>query len=285
MKKLLFFLFLIASFTAKSQTNIYQPFPTDSVIQTLDYQFQANHNYSCYDWLGDTLINGLHYLTGGGGLGIRQDIPNEKMYYLDATAHEYDISINQHLNVNDTLAISQKTFEALGFPFDSCKAVVQQIDSVFMISNYHKRYWLNNFMNSGTTYVLTSGSYICGVTFDFIQGFEWAYTLHCYRQNNTWWNSMPPQFCLCDFPVKIEEFDQAADQISLNPNPSAQTIYLNLPSNSTGRYEITDTYGKNMQNGILPTVDINISNLTSGLYFIRFTTAKGKIYTKKFIKM
>src|ERR1051325_9776818 len=95
MKKLIFFCGLILyQFHLLAQTNIYHPFPKDSALWenvNISYGYpNFSYTYSTDIWLGDTIINTIHYTKhyflnkSTGKLfyieGIRQDILNEKVY-------------------------------------------------------------------------------------------------------------------------------------------------------------------------------------------------------------
>jgi len=96
-----------------TQTNVYQPFPLDSAVWAREYGTNYGTTYTKETWLGDTIINSHTYTkrynsnypftlnTYGGG--VRQDIPNEKVYYIDLNGIETDISVNQHLDSGDVV--------------------------------------------------------------------------------------------------------------------------------------------------------------------------------------
>src|ERR1051326_2904580 len=103
-----------------AQTNVYQPYPSDSVLWLYVYQTNIQGpTYTVIQWLGDTIINSKSYkkifkgtnanpYTANNNLqyagGVRQDIPNEKIYQIDLTGTEKDISISRNLIVGDTFS-------------------------------------------------------------------------------------------------------------------------------------------------------------------------------------
>src|SRR5437870_4412127 len=123
---------VLALTVAHGQT--YEPYPNDSAMWQYNYQTNmTTANYSATEWLGDTIINSKTYtkvfsssstppsnywtITANmqfTGSGIRQDIPNEKIYSVNvATGVETDISINQHLVVGDTFSTSTCPYRPL----------------------------------------------------------------------------------------------------------------------------------------------------------------------------
>ena len=75
---------------------------------------------------------------------------------------------------------------------------------------------------------------------------------------------------------------ELSKNISLYPNPAQSQIQLN--SNETIKFvSIIDTFGKTIKVNLTNTSGINISDLSSGIYFLRIHTDKG-MTIKKFIK-
>lgn len=77
----------------------------------------------------------------------------------------------------------------------------------------------------------------------------------------------------------------AAGESFLFPNPSGNEIRLN-GINETGELRIIDTKGKTVfiAGSFSPSVTINISSLSSGLYFVNFTT-RNSVQQFKFVKL
>src|SRR5581483_886357 len=113
MKKNLFLILIIFCIGSKGQTNAYQPWPADSAAWLFEnYPNISIPNPPVYYprtvWLGDTIINAKNYTkvfscngfsstsyTYSGG--VRQDIPNEKLYKIGTSGTEYEVFNNQHL--------------------------------------------------------------------------------------------------------------------------------------------------------------------------------------------
>jgi hypothetical protein len=87
--------------------------------------------------------------------------------------------------------------------------------------------------------------------------------------------------------VSVKSQDRFLPEIGLYPNPANDYISINGLNIFTGKLSMMDTYGrivKELEVSDSNTVtDWNISDLKSGIYFIRIES-KGHFYTKKFIK-
>ncbi|MBO6080474.1 MAG: T9SS type A sorting domain-containing protein, partial [Bacteroidales bacterium] len=85
--------------------------------------------------------------------------------------------------------------------------------------------------------------------------------------------------------VGIEEY--LLNSISLFPNPANDVINVQCTMNNVQvtALEVFDVYGKliNTVNVIDNPTQINVSNLASGMYFVRVTTEEGTV-TKSFVK-
>ena len=82
-----------------------------------------------------------------------------------------------------------------------------------------------------------------------------------------------------------KKINDISNTISLYPNPTTTNINLKLPNNTKGSisYSIRNIMGQSVITGKLSNNKINVSDLTSGIYFIELKI-DNKIATKKFIK-
>ncbi|TXE06265.1 T9SS type A sorting domain-containing protein [Seonamhaeicola algicola] len=82
----------------------------------------------------------------------------------------------------------------------------------------------------------------------------------------------------------IEDVNDVSSEIKLYPNPVANQINLDLPVlNNKYNYSIIDMSGKTITNGTTDSKQINVSTLSSGMYFIKLNF-DGKTGVKRFIK-
>jgi hypothetical protein len=179
MKKisLIITIFFLTLTVTNGQTNVYQPFPNDSALWDYQDQGPMQTTYRFIKWLGDTVINSKSYIKEYTctsyspvldnsmwlySCGIRQDIPNEKIYKIINGA-ETDISVSQHLQVGDSITI----------PTSQLSYQIVSIDSVQIGVKFHKRY---NCKGDSTQ----TESYIVGVGEESSTFFEGSSGLSCF---------------------------------------------------------------------------------------------------------
>jgi photosystem II stability/assembly factor-like uncharacterized protein len=85
------------------------------------------------------------------------------------------------------------------------------------------------------------------------------------------------------YPVGINDYNQTANTLCIFPNPTSTTITIETPAK--GSLYIKNCNGQQLllQEITEPTATINISNLPSGVYFVRLTGEK-TVQVGKFIK-
>ncbi|MTE27463.1 endonuclease [Winogradskyella ouciana] len=83
--------------------------------------------------------------------------------------------------------------------------------------------------------------------------------------------------------LSVEDVEQDT-LFSLSPNPASHTVSIKLPNSIETRIEIYDVLGKRVFiRKVNESMDINISNLKSGLYIVKFIQ-KNRTVSKKLIK-
>lgn len=86
-----------------------------------------------------------------------------------------------------------------------------------------------------------------------------------------------------NFPA-LRISDLSLNEIIIYPNPVENKIFINFGNNAFERISITDLNGRVVLDLLEnPPAEIEVSNLKSGMYFIRIETLSGNI-VKKFIK-
>jgi hypothetical protein len=82
-------------------------------------------------------------------------------------------------------------------------------------------------------------------------------------------------------PLSVE--DNLQELISVYPNPAGDRLFLNIPSSLTiDEVNLYDTLGKRISVSLFNN-QIDVSNLNSGIYFIKINALNGTL-TKKFVK-
>jgi hypothetical protein len=225
----------------QAQTNVYHPFP-DSTAVWIGTNWSGGGtgmlNYDDYNLYisGDTTIgsfiyhklyrNGAtscwpcppsyNYYYGQYAGAFRQDIPNKKVYLYqygnDTLAYDFN------LNVGDTLATTCLTYFHPNH-------YVQSIDSVFVGSQYRKRFWID-----GCTYALIEGVGSMFGAFDYIVcPFEGGADLWCMRiDNQIAWTYSTGSNCGL---TSINKNSIAENKISISQNPFSTETTLTSNSN------------------------------------------------------
>jgi hypothetical protein len=172
---------------------------------------------------------------------------------------------------------------AVGDSFLNCR--IGSIDTVWLGQIPLKRFHCNCFLNSiiiegvGTSNGFDDKSDLCNF------GIEYSNSLVCYsRQGNTI-HVDSTQACQLDaLPSAISEVPVLAPEIY--PNPTNGRLYYRL-NNGTGSLgvSITDVLGQQVYSSPSLSIsgELDLSGLSSGVYFIRFTKG-GQKYTQRIIK-
>jgi hypothetical protein len=282
MKKL-YTIILFASifFSANAQTNVYQPFPNDSAvwfsINTNGTNYPPSPQYNLTEWLGDTVINSIHYtkqfssqnftiFTYSGG--IRQDIPNEKIFHVDFSGVEHDISFNQHLVVGDT-------FPTTSF-YTGHGDIISRIDSILIGTKYHKEYIFKNMINN-----LDSGAYLVGVGDLWWTWPEGDNSLSCFSVDNINLLGGAP-YCQV---VSVSELSIYENSFTISPNPTNGKFQINNNNLRITGAVIYNVYGEKVFEKlsiINSSLSIDLSQVPDGIYFLQVKTTDG-VATKKIV--
>ncbi len=263
-KQLLALIILLLTLTAgHSQTNVYQSFPSDSAVWFYISQGPppGNSNWSFTKWLGDTTINSKSYTkvfqsynssNWSYSGGVRQDIPNEKIYYINLSGVEQDISVSQHLIVGDSMTLS-------------CPMVISSIDSAQIGTKFHKVYILQN------TTLQCSGTYVVGVGMTSEGGFEYGSNLVCFSVGNI---NQVGSTTHCQI-TSVDELTKNENKLSVFPNPFSFSTTLKANDNfENATLTVYNSLGqlvKQIKNINGQTITLNRDNFPSGMYFVRLT--------------
>ena len=301
MKKKLLLLLFVVSFSAQGQTSVYHPFPDSGAVwngRYFGYWFDYVESYS-YIMSGDTLIgsNVFHKLMipfvatqGSPVLGspfhsagyagcIREDVANKKVFYVAPGDTAEVLLYNFNLQVGDTIP---------GFTRFGCQQwpqVIYGIDSILIGSDYRKR-WLTDMMDYG--YIIEGIGGNAGLLegcleHTFIDGP--GFRLDCFQQNgNTLYSYTSAPCNLIDGVISITD----ENIFSLSPNPATNEFAIYNSQSAIKEVEVYDVVGRKQI--VLPlnplkgtSASIDVSELASGIYFVRVRTEKGSV-VKKFIK-
>jgi hypothetical protein len=313
LKKLLLLLPFLFSFSAKSQTSVYHPFPDsnatwcreyyfgdgtfctegstsiymngDTLIETTLYHrlltYDETRTYLCFSWSfwGANAFTATYY--------IRQDTAIKKVWLYDASINADVTFYDFNIQLGDTLDTSQVWWAAQG-PWPP--AVITSIDSVLIDGQYRTRYNYGNvstFLERDTSIIEGIGG-MSGLM-NPPMGFESGSHMYLFTQNSQtlYLDTMgwQPSLACYDFTSEIIE-TSANSGLSVFPNPFHSTTTIQLPhSFSKSTLKIYNTLGSlvNEQSISGKSAVINREGLRDGIYFFHIVNEKGESAGGKFV--
>lgn len=287
MKISLFLFLLLNCFGGYSQTNVYHPYPNgwgaSWTIHTQDWQGVSN--YPTMEWYEDTIINSQIYqkvfVNGTYIGGVRQNIPLEQAYFINAQNNEYSITFDQNSLIGDTIYFAPEADEILsfghGFIAQDSVLIVSQVDSVLIIGEYRKQFTLQTL--DPTSALFIEAYFTVGVGFVGFFVFEYGYNVICHLNENNLLIG-DPQNPMCAIGIEESELPK----FELYPNPTNNTVrivsledeYTITIIGNSGRSIPRSKYAINKD-------VIDLTGLPTGLYLIEIKT-HDSICTKRIIK-
>ena len=304
---LLLLLVLVLGIQSNAQTNVYHPFPDTNAVWNTSYRFKDNlecdaHRSRSYIQKGDTTINNIHYnklylneqawiqpiiqlgcslytypgtITSGifkGGL--RNDVPNKKVYYYDPSQKKECLLYNFALKVNDTIWNCGNGIG--GYQY----VVVTSIDSILIGSKYHKKFNHSGSLTQKPSIVEGVGS-LTGLL-EPRSFFEDGGELDCFSVLNQplyYYNSASNCGVVgVSEPLSLNSFE-------IYPNPSKGTFTIES-SAKISLIEVLNMLGEKIfsvsSNHKQET--INLSPHPDGIYFLKLKTEQGSISKKIIIQ-
>lgn len=300
-KTILVFALILTMGNSYSQTNIYHPFPDSNTIWIgTDKSFDGINCYIYNDYnlyiSGDTTI-GLytyHKLHRDGFMysncpppgyfyydqyygAFRQDVINKKVFlnFGDGDTLAYDFN----LNVGDTLPPTY-------FNWYASNNYVSSIDSVFVESEYRKRFWISNSYSNPNFIALIEGIGSDHGAFAYI-GENWmeaSSDLWCvYNEDEVIWQIDPTGYG-CNLISSVYE-QIPKNEITIYPNPFNSFTKIRIPENYTNvKIYMYNSFGqiiKEIKSTFEKSIRIERGNLESGLYFIQIVQNNNHTLTKK----
>lgn len=290
MKKLIstcLFVFTILSFQA--QTNVFQPYDLNQAewyYQAIVFDGSAtNYYYSHRHWGGDTIIEGQSYVKTDAG-AIRQDVSNQTLFFRNANGEEFDISIDQFLEVGDTLFLTPNIEVATGvdlhaYFYQDSFAIVHAIDSISFMGDYRKSY----IFHAENYPQYPEIELVLGLGVIQAAGFEHGENLICYSTENQLHYGAPENPLSINCTANRIEIKQVDFEIF--PNPANDHIELQFATSNVSyeRIRVADAQGKIISE-IQPfqSNEISISDWKNGVYIISIES-NGYSTAKRFVKM
>ncbi|MGB1031659.1 MAG: T9SS type A sorting domain-containing protein [Flavobacteriales bacterium] len=263
---------------SQSQVDTYHPYPQNEGFWSYTHidGTDGSETYRTSLWAGDTLINDVAYLKRNPNEAffagaIRQDIENEKLYFLDSDHVEHDISIDQQVQVGEVLTFIPEVFEVLfassNWIDSSIDLEVIEVGSIEIGSSERRQLLLavitEEFSGIGFTY-------IAGVGIQDITILNAGQNLSCFFDNGLllFGDEFNPA---CSYNSVIEATES---ELSVYPNPTSKMLNIEIPSGfQNASYEITDLTGSIIKRGSMNSglQQVDVSLLSNGLYTFKLT--------------
>lgn len=246
------------------------PYPGDTSFSTLTYEF-----------FGDTIIDSKTYLklfksSEENPLNWTLDCfmreENKKAWYRHVTNEHEVLMYNFNLNVGDSI-------------LDMTESNYMIVDSIgYQIINQEerKKYWLSSIEmpEYNETWIdgIGSSKGICfGGTVLFVGGWTWFL---CLSENGDL-IYMNPNYNSCFLTTETNEI--LFPNFDIYPNPTKEILFIqNRQSINIKSITISDINGLIIKSFNTATSELDISDLSSGLYFLNISSDSG-IITKKVI--
>jgi type IX secretion system substrate protein len=289
MKKIfLSFIFIGIVCLSYAQSSVYHPFPTTTAVWRSLHTSSMGTNDTYYRQMqGDTVIGSYNYKKIYSIFGstlyyayaLRQDIPNKKVYLLDGTGVEV-LWFDFNMSVGDTIMFNAPMNDTL---------YVASIDSVQVGSDYHKAFRIasvNPMMDPAD--IIEGVGYTSDFSYNYDYTFENSWSLQCFSEENVRQYPMYPMWPYqCLMTVGIGEQQGDLFDLVVYPNPLQDAAVISVGCNENYRIEIINAQGE-----IVLTKDasgnsfagVDVSELTSGIYFVKLTNQKGSSAVKKIVK-
>lgn len=292
-------LILLCSIFAKSQTNVYHPFPDSGAIwnfHATNYCFVLGDMDEYYSLIydGDSSINNISYhklvkpdvLIVGSTIcsygaarymgGIRQDTSLRTVYFVPPGDTLEQLLYDFKLNVGDTIRGYLNEF------FEECDTIIS-IDSVLVGSDYRKRWYTNSWYN---VHIIEGiGSNYGLVERDFCQATDMpSFTMDCASATGLY--NYPNPGVACQVISGLSSLESNKNLIRITPNPATSKISINAGNLNVKQVEFYSEIGELVYSSKLEmNNEIDIETLSSGFYFVKCISENNIYSILKVIKL
>jgi hypothetical protein len=300
MKKIvvLMILVLLGQTTIKAQTNSYIPFPKEAVwhIWKEDNHLGTTGITSINKSMqGDTVINGIKYIKYYDPTlksAIRDEPANKKVFCYDFTSKSETVLYNFNLKIGDTVLV-------LKISNKDVKYWVTAIDSILLLDGkYHNRYLFSKAGPDGMVPLpelspLVEGlGYFHGNKFDIEKATSEGITTNitvCASADKKLLIAtfgVPPKGEYCGVIITAIQTPVNNSEFTIYPNPTTGKFQLQAEIPNVYAVEIINTLGEKIFSAELKNerIEIDLSNNSTGIYFVMLHTKQGNSFSRKIIK-
>ncbi len=238
-------------------------------------------NYKKYYFTNDSIV-----ATGTFFALLREDTITEQVFSISSDSIQEHLLYDFSLGVNDTATVFP-----LAFYLEPIRIIVDQIDSILINGQYHKRlkvlgldqntniheYWIEGI---GSTFGLFNSGITGIVVFDITYP-----ELICFEKDGVIIYNNPKYIsCYEPYPIGIYE-NQIFNRVRIYPNPTRHTLTIESDY-KIHSYQLFSSIGKEIEKKVIfdNFHSIDISNYPSGVYFINITHSKGNVMKKIIIE-
>jgi len=220
---------------------------------------------------------------------IYEDINRINFYVTDDNRQHYLLSDGDSILVYDFNLELGDTFESAYTPH---KLTVIETDTMRLTNKAKRQYWVlasEDNPEHTLTWIQGIGTYH-GVLWppDFPSGEYGDDLLNCYYLNEQFYHINPAvPHCRATGLVSVDETEIDVSPIIVYPNPASDILQVVLPDSGIYSYSVTSMDGAVIFAGVsddASQLDVNISNLASGMYLIMLRKDE-QSYVSKFIKV
>jgi hypothetical protein len=287
------------TFSSYAQTNVYHPMPDSNAAwcETASYGVVCGvTERKIIRMNGDTSINSVQYhkLTATGYQNcmtqysyftdtyegaFREDTLARKVYMVDpSTSTEY-VLYDFTLGIGDTTPDSN---------FGSGIRITS-IDSVWVGTNYHKRFWGTSSMFNDSANIVEGVGSNRGFYRLTWQGVEYFSYLNAYIEQGVE-IFVPDSQSICQLTVNVSAGEAPErGSVAVFPNPNAGEFSVSYFCSQRGdaTLELMDMYGRTLEKTEFTDIayfnqTIGSEALTEGIYFVRID-CRGEVVTKRVI--
>lgn len=310
MKKIIIILILLCPFLQiKSQTT---PWISQGATWHYSWWVPGYGGNDKIEYTHDTILLGktcqilktTSYLYGNPGPGLppilfsTQSLANnytfnngDTVFYLNN--NQFNVLYNFGAQVNDSWSLG---IDTNGFLCSKSIVSVDSISSQQINSNSHRVLYTSDSANSSVGVTGKIIEHIGSLNYLFPTGrscdsqtvVDFAiYTFSCFQDNTMSYKLSPTFDCENPYHVGIIELTDHSNEIQILSNPVEEKLNITFSKENNYQIYIYNLLGEKLietKNQKNKSVDIDMSNLNSGVYIATFESQSGEIINKRIIK-